>query len=224
MQALGSVGVPAHVHGVPASTKRGHCRHMIDLKLPRTTGTTDSLSCAWEKLWQETSPRPGKCSWQAVCSPRTTGWAPPCSPSFANTVLPTTLPTASWTACVTYCLFTLAMCSFLPPSFTRPWFLHELHSSSLFPIFLPTPFSVTLHSTSRHFPGETLCVPLPRAAPFSLLHDSQHLWLVIRESKLKNILSLLSSFCLTLQPLQAYEEDILRKLRHFNYFILCLWY
>lgn len=228
MQILRSVGMPVHLHDVPGSTKRGQCRHMIDLELPRATGTAYSLSCAWEKLWQETGPRSDECSWQAVYCPRTTGWAPACSPSFANTVLPTTLPTVSWAACVTYCLFPPAMCSFLPPAFTGPLFLHKLHSSPFFSAFTPQLLflwhQTCSFSTSRHFPGEALCVPLPWAVPLFLLHGSQHLWLIIRESKLKSILSFLSRFCLTLQSLQAYEGDILRKLRYFNDFILCLWH
>lgn len=231
MQTLRSVGMPAHLHGVPGSTKRGQCRHTTDLELPRTPGTACSLSCAWEKLWHETGPRSDECSWQAVYSPRTLGWAPSSSPSFANTVLPTTLSIVSWATSVTYCLFPLAMCSFLPPAFTGCLFLHELHSLPFFSTFFPSFFSCHFpphqtcsFSTSRHFPGEALPVPLPWAAPFFLLHDSQHLWLVIRASKLiKNILSLLSSFHLTLQPLQAYEKDSLRKLRYFNDFIPCLW-
>lgn len=132
---------------VLGSTRRGQCGHMIDLELPRITGTAYSPSCAWEKLWQETGPRPDKCSWQAVYSPRTTGWAPSCSPSFANTVLPTTLSTASWTVCVTYCLFPLAMCSFLPPTFTAPLFLHEPHSLPFFSTFPPKLLFLLLSTT-----------------------------------------------------------------------------
>lgn len=179
MQTLRSVGVSAHLHGVPGSTKHGQCVHMIDLELPRTPATAYSLSCAWEKLWQETGPRSDGCSWQAEYSPRTTGWAPSCSPSSANTVLPTTLSAGSWTACVTYCLFPLAMHSFLPPAFTSPLFLHELYSLPFFSAFPPKsffchfpPHQTCSLSPSRHFPGEALHFPLPWAAPFFLLHDS----------------------------------------------------
>lgn len=179
MQTLRNVGMPAHLHGVPGSTKHGQCRHMIDLELPRTSATAYSLSCAWEKLWQETGPRSDECSWQAEYSPRTTGWAPSCSPSFANNVLPTTPSAVSWTACVTYGLFPLAVCSFLPPAFTGLVFLHELHSLPFFSTFPPNsffyhfpPLQTCSLSTSRHFPAEALHVPLPWAAPFFLLHDS----------------------------------------------------
>lgn len=161
MQTLRSMGMPAHLHHVPGSTKHGQCRHMTDLELPRTPGTAYSLSCAWEKLWQETGSRSDECSWQAEFSLRTVGWAPSCSPSFANAVLPTTLSTVSWTACVTYCLFPLAMCSFIPSSC--------IHRSSVSPwtalltflfYFSPsTPFSVTFHYTKL----------APSALPDSLL-------------------------------------------------------
>lgn len=173
MQTLRSMGMAAHLHDVPGSTKRGPWRHVIDLELPRTTGTAYSHSCAWEKPWQETGPRSYECSWQAVYSPRTTGWAPSCSPSFANTVLPTTLSVVSWTACVTYCLFPLAMCSFLPPAFTRPLFCPEPHSSPFFstcsPQLLFLSLSITPNLLLQHLPiflGETLPILLLWAAPF----------------------------------------------------------
>lgn len=165
--------MPAHLHDVPGSTKRGQCRHVIDLEHPRTTGTAYSLSCAWEKLWPETGPRSGECSWQAVHSPRSTGWAPSCSPSFANTVLPTTLSVVSWTARVTYCLFPLATCSFLPPAFTGALFLPEPHSSPFFSTYFPQLLFLSLSTTPnlllqhfQTFPGEALPVLLPWAAPF----------------------------------------------------------
>lgn len=147
MQILRSMGMPAHLHYVPGSTKRGQCRPTIDLELPRTTGNAYSLSCAWEKLWQGTGPRSDERSWQAVYCPRTRGWALSCSPSFANTVLPTTLFSVSWAACVTFCSFPLAMCSFLPPAFTGHLFLCELHSSPFFSIFTPQLLYLSLSTT-----------------------------------------------------------------------------
>lgn len=137
-------GSPARCDAL-ASTKRGQCGHMIDLELPRTTGTAYSPSCAWEKLWQETGPRPDKCSWQVVYSPRTMGWAASCSPSFANTVLPTTLSTASWTVCVTYCLFPWQC---VPPFHLHSQLLSMNHSPCLsFLLPPPNPFSVAFYHT-----------------------------------------------------------------------------
>lgn len=148
MQNLRGIVMPAHLHDEPGPTEYGQCRRTVDLGLPRSTGTAYSLSCAWEKVWQETGLRSDECSWQAVYSPRTTGWAPACPPSFANAALPTIFSIASWTACVTYCSFPSAMCSFLPPAFTDlPSFSMDCTPCLPFLLSPPTPFSVTCHHT-----------------------------------------------------------------------------
>lgn len=169
MQNLRSMVMPAYLCYVPGSFEREQCRCMIDLGLPRSTGTAYSLSCAWEKAWQETRLRSEECSWQAVYSPRTTGRAPSRSPPFANASLLTIFSIASWTACVTYCSFPLAMCSFLSPAFTdTPCFSTDCTPCLSFLHFSPTPVSVTCHHTKlapSALPDISLVKPIPSLYP-----------------------------------------------------------
>lgn len=174
--------MPAHLHDVPGSTKRGQCRHVIDLEHPRTTGTAYSLSRAWEKPWPEIGPRSYECSWQAVHSPRSTGWAPSCSPSFANTVLPTTLlcpempvsPTVyfHWQRVPSFLLHSQVPCfslsriprlSFLPispNSFFCHFPPHQTCSFSTSRHFLVKPYLSFCHELLPFLPASWLTVPV----------------------------------------------------------------
>lgn len=137
-----------------------------------------SLACAYEKLWQETGLRSGKCCWQAVCSPRTTGWATSCSSSFANNVLLTVFSIPPWTP-AWHLFFNDNV--FLPPSCIHYFFpLPFLLSLAI------TPNLLLQHLPDILFPGAALPFPLPRAALLVLLCDSDHQWLVIEDGELKD--------------------------------------
>lgn len=231
MQTLRSMGMAAHLHDVPGSTKRGQWRHVIDLELPRTTGTAYSPSCAWEKLWQETGPRSYECSWQAVYSPRTTGWAPSCfHPLLTLSCPPHCLLYPELPVSPIVYFHWQGVPSSLLHSHVPCFALNHIPRLS----FLPVP----PNSFFCHFPSHQTCsfstcrhflVKLCLSFYYELLPFLPASWLTEpvagnQGKQVNNILSLLSSFHLALQPLQAYEEDTLRKLRYLNDFILCLWH
>lgn len=153
---------------------------------PRSAGTSYSLSYAWEKVWQGTGLRSDKCPLQAVYRPRITGWS--CSPSFANTALPTIFSIASWlpVSLVVHFHRQCAPSSFLHSQIlpVSPWtallaFLFYFYHYT-FSCHVPS-HQTWSFSISRHFPGEALPIPLPWAASMFWPHDSTHQWLLTRE-------------------------------------------
>lgn len=129
---------------------------------PRSAGTSYSLSYAWEKVWQGTGLRSDKCPLQAVYRPRITGWS--CSPSFANTALPTIFSIASRLP-VSLVVHFHRQCA--PSSFLHSQILPVSPWTALLAFlfyFYHYTFSVTCHHTKpgpSAFPDISLVKPCP---------------------------------------------------------------
>lgn len=172
--------------------KRGSARS--SLLNAGSAGTRQTWAFPGAPVLPAHSAAPGKkCgkkqAWDQMNAPRATGWAPSCSPSFANAVLPTTFSIAFWTACITYCSFSLAVCSFLPPAFMCPLcFSMDCTSCVSFLLFSPNPFPVTCHH-AKLAPSALPDISLVKPCS-SLYHELLPFfcfmtqWLEIRENKL----------------------------------------